>query len=102
PPATTAISTLSLHDALPISIDHALALNDEYQLPIFCSDLSPAQKIASSGAEYVRFYAEHPLQFRLIQLPVLEPGDGPVPEALVRSEEHTSELQSPYDLVCRL
>src|SRR5207248_8201689 len=24
------------------------------------------------------------------------------PEVLVRSEEHTSELQSPYDLVCRL
>src|SRR5437867_7603167 len=23
-------------------------------------------------------------------------------EALLRSEEHTSELQSPYDLVCRL
>src|SRR5437867_8631787 len=25
-----------------------------------------------------------------------------VPDAAVRSEEHTSELQSPYDLVCRL
>src|SRR5438094_2174668 len=24
------------------------------------------------------------------------------PERIVRSEEHTSELQSPYDLVCRL
>src|SRR5438094_6943712 len=24
------------------------------------------------------------------------------PRAAVRSEEHTSELQSPYDLVCRL
>src|SRR5437867_6330105 len=24
------------------------------------------------------------------------------PPAIVRSEEHTSELQSPYDLVCRL
>src|SRR5207248_4821831 len=24
------------------------------------------------------------------------------PEIVVRSEEHTSELQSPYDLVCRL
>src|SRR5207248_8625073 len=36
-------------------------------------------------------------------------GDGPVAVALARrlghggrSEEHTSELQSPYDLVCRL
>src|SRR5437867_7371568 len=29
-------------------------------------------------------------------------GYGPDPVACVRSEEHTSELQSPYDLVCRL
>src|SRR5207248_10406666 len=27
---------------------------------------------------------------------------GPGAEARLRSEEHTSELQSPYDLVCRL
>src|SRR5437867_10196205 len=26
----------------------------------------------------------------------------PLPMDLLRSEEHTSELQSPYDLVCRL
>src|SRR5437867_8871025 len=26
----------------------------------------------------------------------------PVPDVTSRSEEHTSELQSPYDLVCRL
>src|SRR5205807_494605 len=63
------------------AVDHALSLNDEYQLPLFKSDLSPAEKIAASGAAYVRFYAEHPLQFRLIQLPVLEPAEGPLPEA---------------------
>src|SRR5438094_4559427 len=27
---------------------------------------------------------------------------GPAARAFIRSEEHTSELQSPYDLVCRL
>src|SRR5437867_10411240 len=27
---------------------------------------------------------------------------GPTSRQIVRSEEHTSELQSPYDLVCRL
>src|SRR6266705_4535855 len=27
---------------------------------------------------------------------------GPRPDRRLRSEEHTSELQSPYDLVCRL
>src|SRR5207248_9215581 len=29
-------------------------------------------------------------------------GEADLPRALERSEEHTSELQSPYDLVCRL
>src|SRR5207248_9314716 len=30
------------------------------------------------------------------------PGTGVRDQRVVRSEEHTSELQSPYDLVCRL
>src|SRR2546430_4552785 len=64
------------------AVDHALSINDEHQLPVFESDLSPAQKIAASGAAYVHFFAAHPLQFRLIQLPMLE-GDGPLPEAAV-------------------
>src|SRR5207248_6633560 len=32
----------------------------------------------------------------------LVPADDPSVTEQVRSEEHTSELQSPYDLVCRL
>src|SRR5437867_8720820 len=35
---------------------------------------------------------------RLLRLVLAEPRH----ESLKRSEEHTSELQSPYDLVCRL
>src|SRR5207248_6794303 len=31
-----------------------------------------------------------------------EQASGPAGGAATRSEEHTSELQSPYDLVCRL
>src|SRR5436305_3048498 len=64
--ATTAIYTLSLHDALPI-------LGDQREI----------------GA--VR------LPVRIILLLVGEPGD-----ELLRSEEHTSELQSRPHLVCRL
>src|SRR5437867_10956549 len=44
-----------------------------------------------------------------VPVPRLTASNGSVPTArhharnsLVRSEEHTSELQSPYDLVCRL
>src|SRR5438094_7769789 len=32
----------------------------------------------------------------------IRPAPGPTRPAAWRSEEHTSELQSPYDLVCRL
>src|SRR5437867_9447815 len=43
----------------------------------------------------------------LVPVPVLtgkllDPLHGSAPRELERSEEHTSELQSPYDLVCRL
>src|SRR2546430_12330406 len=64
--ATTEIYTLSLHDALPISLQIA-ALSD------------------AGGVSY---------HFRnLLDEPVVSTG---------RSEEHTSELQSQSNLVCRL
>src|SRR3989442_2892675 len=40
---------------------------------------------------------------RLLHLAQLHPGDGEsLPDVVVRSEEHTSELQSRPHLVCRL
>src|SRR5258708_19116540 len=62
--ATTEIYTLSLHDALPISI-----------LTQMCSSALSSSPAGRSGT----FPNPHP-----------------------RSEEHTSELQSPDHLVCRL
>src|SRR2546428_2274496 len=63
--ATTEIYTLSLHDALPISVDE---------------DLNQLEKdIRQLKVEYDQYF-----------------GGGK------RSEEHTSELQSRSDLVCRL
>src|ERR1039457_5548458 len=59
--ATTEIYTLSLHDALPIWIEHLLR---------------PGQTIVCQVTKN--------------------------PIGLKRSEEHTSELQSPCNLVCRL
>src|SRR2546430_5789254 len=72
--ATTEIYTLSLHDALPISRHHAARLDDPREL---------AQRRGWIGdvAEEVRERQ-------------------PVERA--RSEEHTSELQSQSNLVCRL
>src|SRR2546430_13667874 len=64
--ATTEIYTLSLHDALPISHDNAVARRSER---------------ANSLGVLVALHQE---------------------SARVRSEEHTSELQSQSNLVCRL
>src|SRR5207249_9914659 len=78
-PAPPAIYTLSLHDALPISEDW------------FATSGIPFDDPAAARA-------------RLIDL---LPGWHPRFTALIeacddRSEEHTSELQSRFDLVCRL
>src|SRR5437867_8920808 len=80
---TTEIYTLSLHDALPI-------LN---------------------GVRGGRFAAE--IAHRIIEKKSASGNEKAAPEivaqrhchggdVVLRSEEHTSELQSPYDLVCRL
>src|SRR5437016_7653389 len=68
--APTEIYTLSLHDALPISLDSRVRGNDAKRMAIgfaFANDRSEQSVLA-----------EH------------------------RSEEHTSELQSLTNLVCRL
>src|SRR5690242_21205396 len=62
-PATTEIYTLSLHDALPISLSEAMKFGTR-MMSTFASNMSDAM--------------------------------------FPRSEEHTSELQSHVNLVCRL
>src|SRR5437867_6402283 len=53
------------------------------------SDLIPARPISAA------------IRNRTRRGPPSAAGGGPL-RVLLRSEEHTSELQSPYDLVCRL
>src|SRR5690606_41571280 len=78
-PATTEIYTLSLHDALPISAAGA------------------------GGVDQAARYGRH-----LVEPDVEDRGCGAAPDPLLRarhdqrSEEHTSELQSRENLVCRL
>src|SRR5207248_9539929 len=86
PPSSTDIYTLSLHDALPICCgrgggpDRTLWLRKVHPLPLHQPPRDhrrrhdPDRRHAAATG-----------------------GQGPR-----RSEEHTSELQSPYDLVCRL
>src|SRR5688572_32557255 len=87
--ATTEIYTLSLHDALPICLTMAAnELTCLYLLPIL--------------HEYRRLYPE-------VHITVQRALGSRVPAQVLdygadfgRSEEHTSELQSQSNLVCRL
>src|SRR3712207_8492018 len=78
-PATTEIYTLSLHDALPIYQDHR-----QVREPL------------DGGGGPMRMSAKPAVLASGLLLVLL--GDS----ALLRSEEHTSELQSRQYLVCRL
>src|SRR3712207_7221368 len=80
-PATTEIYTLPLHDALPISTDPsvtAVAVPEPETVP----SKNPASVVVRPGPA-----REPPKAAKLTS---------------IRSEEHTSELQSRQYLVCRL
>src|SRR5205807_3200435 len=91
PPSTTEIYTLSLHDALPISMhlphqSHMLhrSLADQGHIDQRCSFQQCLQSpMGCIDPSATRRTSTHALRCR-------------------RSEEHTSELQSPCNLVCRL
>src|SRR3712207_8265168 len=78
--ATTEIYTLSLHDALPIFAQHAAV-----------ADVGPLGALA---------HAEHVDRARVGERALHAVVKLGRPE--IRSEEHTSELQSRQYLVCRL
>src|SRR5207249_11989257 len=80
PPATTEIYPLSLHDALPILVDrlmYSLAARDPSRYPLPWGGETPSETRPEPA--FMAFLSEEE-----------------------RSEEHTSELQSRFDLVCRL
>src|SRR5438034_7453597 len=79
--ATTEIYTLSLHDALPIWMPYWTRAN-----------LRPLL----SGSD------QNPQVTRESELRAPQPQPAAQPPRQQRSEEHTSELQSHSDLVCRL
>src|SRR2546430_8469119 len=76
--ATTEIYTLSLHDALPIWVT-------DVSQPLRISGITVPVLVSIAGGEYS-----------------LDGGPFTACDAHERSEEHTSELQSQSNLVCRL
>src|SRR5207249_7287003 len=96
---TTHLSTLSLHDALPIS-------------PLGTSGAREAEIVEELALEFQESY-ERALRNGLtageawLEVQKRSPSWGQLAGELrsaleERSEEHTSELQSRFDLVCRL
>src|SRR5207248_11112345 len=94
-PAAPWLSPLSLHDALPISERCRPADERQRDLP------DPG---GERRGEHPERHDEHAQRRRAYarddEGQEAERGDRR--EQRPRSEEHTSELQSPYDLVCRL
>src|SRR5437773_3831990 len=84
--ATTEPNTLALHDALPISV--ALAGGRELEDNVPPDDRQPLQLRRGRDCGEVGTGDPH--------------GRARSCGVEVRSEEHTSELQSHHDLVCRL
>src|SRR5947208_7019488 len=87
--ATTQLYTLSLHDALPI---FAFALVQPYLIP----DLHPLDR-PNVAADARRLAAAEGIPDTPVSVQ-----DTHGLTSQPRSEEHTSELQSPDHLVCRL
>src|SRR5690554_7161121 len=88
-PATTEIYTLSLHDALPISLSGTLYISSLITPPnVLKTFQRNAHTIADSLTPPVDPNKAHAISTQ--------------DAACFRSEEHTSELQSRPHLVCRL
>src|SRR5690606_41633706 len=92
--APTDLYTLSLHDALPISGHGLLRSSDRVLVDVELEPLLPRQ-LAAKAAQL----AAQVVQQRLLEL---EAPHVRLHLLRVRSEEHTSELQSREKLVCRL
>src|SRR5205823_7150482 len=101
PTATTAIYTLSLHDALPISPAHR-------RYPV--AGPRPLAELGGHGGDLGQDAPEGTEQLAAAHVLEAQAGEQvahhhealPLGEGERRSEEHTSELQSLAYLVCRL
>src|SRR5256885_6609241 len=94
-PPPTEIYPLSLHDALPISPGRPYLTRHAARGPV------AAVPLAQSGRHLDARWRRRSVQLRapLLRLSRPQSRRSKLPQ---RSEEHTSELQSPCNLVCRL
>src|SRR5690606_41708379 len=93
-PAPAVLSPLSLHDALPISLlgrAYAERASNDYKL----ADLAAARRHIARALQLLEGVDDPDLLLVTQQQDAIYADDA-------RSEEHTSELQSRENLVCRL
>src|SRR5207249_9942690 len=97
--APTEIYTLSLHDALPICDRGEEHLQERRKRRVrdVIQELPVSGRLGRVELVLIR-YSNH----ELVDERHAEPGHLGPGAARLRSEEHTSELQSRFDLVCRL
>src|SRR5699024_11661846 len=103
-PPCSAIYLLSLHDALPIFLRVMASIlsmvefaKDAIAFGNPCFSELPADRVQVRMAEKIGIAIAAGLPDRPVP-----GGDGEVGAGETRSEEHSSELQSRFDLVCRL
>src|SRR5207248_9751311 len=99
-PPPTAISTLSLHDALPISL-----IDEVDAEPTSPTMTGVRNTLRDFDALVARWNAVRTSELAALNVKLRAAGQEAIASPTQphsRSEEHTSELQSPYDLVCRL
>src|SRR5207248_11388754 len=97
-PLPSVLYTLSLHDALPILAGELLVLA---RVDVGRVRVEPLQAAVDHVLDELALALAVQLDDVLL-LDLVEDVDDQGDVLVVRSEEHTSELQSPYDLVCRL
>src|SRR5207248_10594354 len=99
-PPTLQNYTLSLHDALPIFVSDTKCSRKRSRSAWRANSTSSfsCPPTSSPSVRWTTFRAR-PISPPSASLPA---AGGLMGRARNRSEEHTSELQSPYELVCRL
>src|SRR5690606_42021449 len=93
-PVSTDVYPLSLHDALPI-FPPGEALPTYLEQVSLITDIDSLDKANQGGVTLITLHSAKGLEFPVVFIAGVE-------EGLLRSEEHTSELQSRENLVCRL
>src|SRR5699024_12819086 len=100
-PANTDVYTLSLHDALPISEKNIQTVKNFFAA-IGRGDRESLLALVAEDIEWIIPGEDWPLAGTRHGHAGLADLVMTASETMERSEEHTSELQSRFDLVCRL